>query len=117
MASIHNPGPTWSVTGESENTVRFVQSASAGEILAATPTTPEEFVFTNAAAGVHTITGFNPVQDRIELPLAQFGSFAAVQGATFATSGGAEINLGQGALLLLPGVNPTALHASDFALT
>jgi hypothetical protein len=97
--------------------VRFVQSGSAGEILAAPPTTPEEFVFTNAAAGVHTITGFDPVQDRIELPLAQFGSFAAVQGATFATSGGAEINLGQGALLLLPGVNPTALHASDFALT
>jgi ELWxxDGT repeat protein len=112
---VYNPGPAWSVTGE--NTMRFVQSASAGEILAATPTTPEEFVFTNSAAGVHTITGFNPVQDMIELPLAQFGSFAAVQGATFATTGGAEINLGHGSSLLLPGVNPTALHASNFALT
>jgi uncharacterized repeat protein (TIGR03803 family) len=112
---VYNPGPAWSVTGE--NTMRFIQSASAGEILGATPTTPEEFVFTNSAAGVHTITGFNPVQDRIELPLAQFDSFAAVQGATFAIAGGAEINLGHGSSLLLPGVNPTVLHASNFALT
>jgi hypothetical protein len=75
---IYNPGPAWSVTGE--NTMRFIQSASAGEILAATPTTPEEFVFTNSAAGVHTITRFNPVQDMIELPLAQFGSLRRYKG-------------------------------------
>jgi hypothetical protein len=30
----------------------------------------------------------NPVQDMIEPPLAQFGSFAAVQEATFTTAGG-----------------------------
>jgi hypothetical protein len=57
------------------------------------------------------------VQDRIEPPLAQFGSFAAVQEAILATAGDAEINLGQGSSLLLPGVNPTAPHASNFALT
>jgi hypothetical protein len=53
------------------------------------------------------------VQDRIEPPLAQFGSFAAVQEATLATAGDAEINLGKGSSLLLPGVNPTAPHASN----
>ena len=73
-------------------------------------------MFTNYAAGAHTIAGFNAVQDIIELPLAQFGSFAAVQEATSAIAGGAEINLGHGSSLLSPGVNPAALHASNFAL-
>jgi len=77
----------------------------------------KRFTRAAAAAGAHTITGFNPVQDLIELPLAQFGSFAAVQEATSAIAGGAEINLGHGSSLLLPGVNPAALHASNFALT
>jgi hypothetical protein len=65
---------------------------------------------------VHTIAGFNPVQDMIELPLAQFPSFRAVQDATSATVGGAAINLGNGSLKL-PGVGPATPHASDFALT
>jgi hypothetical protein len=107
-AVVANAGPAWSVSGD--GAMRFIQSGSAGEILVATPTMPEEFVFTNSAAGAHTITGFNPVQDLIELPLAHFGSFAAVQQATFAIAGGAEINLGHGSSLLLPGVNPVALQ-------
>ncbi len=36
-------------------------------------------MFTYHAAGAHTITGFNPVQDMIELPLMQIGSFAVAQ--------------------------------------
>ena len=73
-------------------------------------------MFTSPAAGAHTIAGSDPVQDIIELPPAQFGSFAAVQEATSAIAGGTEINLGHGSSLMLPGVNPAALHVSNFAL-
>jgi hypothetical protein len=51
------------------------------------------------------------------LSAAQFPSFALVQQATAAIPGGTMINLGNATTLLLPGVDPTALHASNFALT
>jgi hypothetical protein len=114
-AVVANPSTAWSVTGD--DTMRFIHSVSAGETLTATPTTPEEFLFTNYAAGVHTITGFDPVQDMIELSKVQFASFTDVQAATTPVAGGAMINLGHGSSLLLPGVNPTSLHPSNFALT
>ncbi len=108
-----NPGPTWQVY---DDNMRFIYSAAANETLAATPATPDEFVFTSFAAGPHTIGGFNPMQDMIELSKVQFASFAAVEAATTATAGGALINLGDGSSLLLAGVTPASLHASDFAL-
>ena len=83
--------------------MRFIYSTSANETLAATPATPDEFVFTSFAAGPHTISGFNPVQDMIEFSKAQFASFTEVQAATSAISAGAMINLGNGSSLLLPG--------------
>ncbi|HTB44158.1 MAG TPA: hypothetical protein VK741_11075 [Acetobacteraceae bacterium] len=112
---LANPGTSWSVTGS--DTMRFIYSGSAGETLAATPTTPEEFVFTSAAAGEHTITGFTPMLDTIELNGGQFSSFAAVEAATSATQAGAMINLENGASLLLAGVEPGSLNANNFALT
>jgi hypothetical protein len=36
-------------------------------------------VFTNSAAATHIITGFNPVQDMIELPLGQFAGGELMQ--------------------------------------
>jgi hypothetical protein len=110
---VGNPGATWNVL---DDNMRFIYSTSANETLAATPTAPDEFVFTSFAAGSHTISGFNPMQDVIELSKAQFASFTDVQAATSTISGGAMINLGRGSSLLLPGVNPASLHASDFAL-
>ena len=110
---VSNPGPTWQVY---DDNMRFIYSAAANETLAATPATPDEFVFTSFAAGPHTIDGFNPMQDMIELSKVQFASFAAVEAATTATAGGALINLGDGSSLLLAGVTPASLHASDFAL-
>ncbi len=114
-APIGNPGTAWNIVGSEP--MRFIQSMAANETLDATPTTPDEFLFTSFAAGAHTIAGFNPVQDMIELNGAQFPSFAAVEAATTATAGGAMINLGNGSSLLLSGVDPSSLHASDFALT
>ena len=108
-----DPGPAWEVY---DANMRFIYSTSADETLAATPAAPDEFVFTSFATGSHTISGFNPMQDVIELSQAQFASFADVQAATSAISGGAMITLGNGSSLLLPGVNPASLHASDFAL-
>ncbi len=110
---VSNPGTAWNVI---DNVMQFIYSASANETLTATPMTPDEFVFTNAAAGSHTIDGFNPLQDMIELSKMQFPSFAEVQAAASAVSGGAMINLGNHSSLLLSGVDPATLHASNFAL-
>ena len=110
---VSNPGTGWNVL---DNIMQFIYSEAANETLAATPATPDEFVFTNFAAGSHTIGGFNPVQDMIEFSKAQFASFSEVQAATSAISGGAMINLSNGGLLLLPGVDAGSLHASNFAL-
>ncbi len=114
-ALITNSDKSWTALGSDHN-MRFIYSASANETLTAAPTTPDEFVFTNAASGAHTIAGFNATQDIIELPGAQFAGFAAVQAAITATAGGAMINLGNSTSLLLSGVDATTLHASNFAL-
>jgi V8-like Glu-specific endopeptidase len=107
-------GLQWNVIGSDR--MQFIDSVLPGETLAATPTSPDEFIFTNPATGPHTITGFNPVQDIIELSDVHFASFAAVQAATTATSGGAMITLDQSTTLLLQGVSTAALHESNFAL-
>jgi hypothetical protein len=111
--AVANPGTGWNVF---DDNMRFIYSTSASETLAATPTTPDEFVFTSFASGSHTISGFNREQDMIEFSKAQFASFTDVQAATTATAGGAMINLGNDSSLLLPGINPASLHASNFAL-
>ena len=113
---LANPGPTWSVFGSGE-TMRFIHSSAANETLAATPTNPDEFIFTSVAAGLHTITGFNAIQDIVELSAAQFATFTAVQQATTTIPGGTMINLGNATSLMLTGVDPSSLHASNFALT
>ena len=96
--------------------MRFIYSTSANETLVATTPSPDEFVFTSFTSGSHTISGFNPVQDMIEFSKAQFAFFTDVQAANSAIAGGAMINLGNGSPLLLPGVDPASLHASNFAL-
>jgi len=113
-ALLANPGTAWSVV---DNSMRFIYSAAANEILTAAPATPEEFVFTSYAAGTHTIAGFNPAQDMIELLNAQFASYADVQAAMSLVPGAVAINLGGGSSLLLPGVDPAVLHAGNFVLT
>ncbi|MGC1411635.1 MAG: WD40 repeat domain-containing protein [Acetobacteraceae bacterium] len=110
---VGNPGASWNVL---DDNMRFIYSTSANETLTATPAAPDEFVLTGVTTGLHTISGFNPAQDMIELSKAQFPSFTDVQAATSVSSGVTTINLGGGSLLL-PGVNADLLHASNFALT
>jgi hypothetical protein len=45
---VSNPGTGWHVL---DNVMQFIYSEAANETLAATPTTPHEFVFTSFAAG------------------------------------------------------------------
>jgi hypothetical protein len=113
--TIADPGASQSIVGGS-NRMQFIYSGAADETLTATPTLREEFVFTDFAAGAHTISGFNTVQDVVELSSALFADFAAVQAATTATAGGALIALDHSSSLLLAGVDPTSLHASNFVL-
>ena len=110
---VASPGTAWNII---DGTMRFIYSTAANETLTATPAAPDEFVFTNAAAGSYAITGFNPVQDMIELSNAQFASYVAVQAATSATAAGALLNLGGGSSLLLQGIDPASLQAHDFVL-
>ena len=112
---LANPGSALHVVSGGAN-MRFIYSGAANETLTATAAMPDEFVFTNAAAGGHTIAGFVTSQDMIELSAATFADFAAVQAATTATPAGAMINLGNAASLVLSGVDPASFHASNFAL-
>lgn len=114
-AALANPGASWNSVGN--GAMQFMYSGAAGETLTSPTQVPDEFVFTSVAAGAHTIAGFNGSQDVIELSAARFGGFAGVQQATTASGGGAMINLGNGSSLLLSGVDPSKLHASNFALT
>ena len=75
-----------------------------------------KFVLTKPLPGSQAIAGFDPMQDMIELSKAQFASFQNVEAATTVVAGGVMINLGNGSSLLLPGINPASLHASNFAL-
>lgn len=111
---VANATTSWSVV---DNTMRFIYSESAGETLAATPAAPDEFVFDNYAAGMHTITGFDPTQDVIAFSSSQFPNISDVEAATSATAAGAMINLGNGSSLLVAGITPSALQASNFSLT
>jgi hypothetical protein len=112
--TVSDPGTTPSIVGQDR--MQFISGASGNATLTASALMPTEFVFTSYAAGSHTIADFNPTQDIIELNQSQFASFAAVQDATTSVSGGALISLGNSTSLLLQGVNPAALHASNFAL-
>ena len=54
---VGNPGTEWN---EFDDNMRFIYSASANETLTAAAPTPDEFVFTSFAAGMHTIAGIQP---------------------------------------------------------
>ena len=104
-----NPGESWHALGL--DGMRFINGDAAS--VAATPGA-DEFVFTGSSAGTHTVSGFSPMQDIIELSAAAFGGFAQVQAASVDTGGGTLLALGGGSSLLIQGVAPGALSASDF---
>jgi hypothetical protein len=112
-AVLANPGTSWNVSGF--DSMQFIYPTQTNAPLAATPSA-DEFVLTSLSSGSQTITGFDPMQDIVELSKAKFASIASVQAATSAIAGGAMINLGNGSSVVLTGVDPAWLHASNFAL-
>ncbi len=66
-------------------------------------------------AGLHNIVGFDAAQDLVTFSAALFANFAAVQAHDVAYQGGTFIALGQNAGLILQGILPAQLSASNFA--
>ena len=110
--AIGNSGPAWHAIGT--DGMRFISGASGNATLTALAAQDEMFVFTSYAAGAHAISGFNPARDLIELSLAKFAGFSAVQAHSTNSAGGTLIALDANASLLVQGVLPASLTAGDF---
>ena len=110
--AIGDFGPAWHTIGT--DGMRFISGASGNATLPALAAQDEMFVFTSYAAGAHAISGFNPARDLIELSLARFANFGAVQAHSTTSAGGMLIALDAGATLLVQSVLPASLTAGDF---
>ena len=117
-AVLGTPGAGWSATGA--NPTQFIDgTTSAGGATIAGTVGADQFNFTSFAAGPHYLAGFDAVQDTVALNKAVFGSYAAVQANEVAYQGGTFINLtpgSGGAALVIQGVTPSQLTASNFVL-
>ena len=111
-ATLTNPGTSWHMIGS--DGMIFISGATGNGTLAASPGQDETFVFTTYATGAHTISGFDPAHDLIELSLAKFANFAAVQAHSTASGGGTLIALDGSSSLTIQGVAPGSLTANDF---
>lgn len=103
----------WQTIGQ--GTTNFVNGTASTGTLAGSALN-DEFVFTSSTAGSHVITGFDPMNDMLQLSAAQFTNYAGVQADTNTLSGSAVIDLGGGSTLTLQGVLPSQLSARNFQL-
>jgi len=104
------PGASWNALGGTP--MRFIDGTASTGTLTATQA-PEDFNFTSSVDGAHTIAGFDPQFDLLQLSAASFPTFGDVLADTTSVSGGAMIHLSPTSTLFLPGVAPsqlTALH-------
>jgi hypothetical protein len=108
-----NPGPSWHAIGT--DGIRFINGTSGTETLTASAG-PDEFVLTSYTAGSHTVAGFDPTQDLIELSKALFASYSAVEAASTSLANSTLITLDPSSSLLLQDVTPGSLHSSNFVL-
>ena len=95
------------------DSMQFISDASAGATLNATAG-KDDFDFTSYAAGAHSISGFDPSQDLVELSKVNFANFADLQAHSTATGGSTLIALDGASSLLIQGVQPSDLHNSNF---
>jgi hypothetical protein len=87
--------------------MRFISDPSAGATLDATGKM-------NLCSPTHAISEFDPSQDLIELSKANFSSFADLQAHSTASGGSTLIALNSASSILIQGVQPSALHSSNF---
>ena len=95
------------------DSMQFISDASSGATLNATAG-KDDFVLTSYAAGAHSISGFDPSQDLVELSKANFANFADLQAHSTASGGSTLITLDSASSLLIQGVQPSDLHNSNF---
>ena len=93
--------------------MHFISATPSTGTLAAT-SQADEFVLTSHVTGLETISGFDPRQDILELSKANFAAFADVQANFVAAAGGTLLALDGSSSLLLSGVTPEQLHATNF---
>jgi len=74
----------------------------------------ETFVFTVGGSGAETISGFDLAQEIIQLPKSMAADFASLQRLESPVAGGTVIGFGSSESLILPGIAPNSLHASNF---
>jgi VCBS repeat-containing protein len=112
-AVLGTPGAGWQAVGD--NPAIFIDGT--GSTLALTATAgPDQFVLTSFAAGLHTITGFDPAIDTVALSAAAFPSYATVQANEAPYQGGTFIGLSSTASVVIQGVTPSQLSAANFDL-
>ena len=108
-----NPGPSWQVKGSDD--LHFINATpDTGTLLATSQA--DEFVLTSHATGLETISGFDTRQDILELSKAKFASVADVQANLVASGGGALLALDGSSALLLSGMAPGQLNATNIVL-
>ena len=108
---VANPTAHWQAGGQGG--LHFINGTQGAGALAGTALA-DDFVFTAAQPGTHSITGFDPLHDMITLGQSAFGSYAAIQAAETVTNGSTVIALGGGGSLTIQGVLPAALTAHNF---
>ena len=110
---LGTPGAGWNVVGS--NPITFIDGTGATLTLSGTPG-PDQFNLTSYAAGIHTISSFDPAQDTVALRAGAFPSYATVQANEAPYQGGTFINLSSTAAIVIHGVTPSQLNASNFVL-
>ena len=112
---VDPPGDTPSVSSATlgSDSMQFISAASAGTTLDATGG-KDDFDFTSYAAGAHSISGFDPSQDVIELSKANVANLADLEAHSTASGGSTLIALDSASSLLIQGVQPSDLHSSNF---
>ena len=104
--------PLSSATLGSES-IQFIGDSSASATLIATAG-QDTFDFTSSTAGAHSISGFDPTQDLVELSKTNFSGFADLEAHSSASGGGTLITFDGANSLLIQGVQPSDLNSSNF---
>jgi len=93
--------------------MQFIGDGSTSGTLNATAS-PDTFDFTSYTAGAHSISGFDPTQDLVELSKANFVDLADLEAHSSTSSGGTLVALDGASSLLIQGVQPSDLNSSNF---
>jgi len=112
-AVLGTPGAGWNVVGSNPTT--FIDGTGSKLALTGTPG-PDQFNLISYAAGIHTISSFDPAQDTLALSAAAFPSYATVKANEATYLGGTFINLSPTAAIVIQGVTPSQLSAANFVL-